>query len=195
MLPPAFSIWNLITPALVASLISLFYNSRAEKRRATRDYISKVFDAARDDVRRAVEAAVEYFPTPPPDRTPLQEARLWMGERDVRHSLAALIQFSADSSESRKMLEDALDSFIAVLTGGSFQASSGDSDVAQARAVSATGGKLRASIATARQRELEAAVSADILSRSWNSTWGYMGQQMGVVQLKRQKRRKPPPEQ
>jgi hypothetical protein len=144
MFPTGFSVWNIITPALVASLITLYYNSRAEKRRAARDYISKVFDGARDDVRRAVEAAVEYFPVQPANRTTLQEAKLWMGERDVRHSVAALIEFSAGSAETRKLLEDALDDFISALTGGSFQATSGEADVAQARAVSAIGGKLRA---------------------------------------------------
>jgi hypothetical protein len=193
MLPAGFSIWNIITPALVASLITLFYNSRAEKRRAVRDYISKTFDAARDDVRRAVEAAVEYFPVRPEERTPLQEAKLWRGERDVRHSIAALIEFSASNSETRKLLENALDDFISVLTGGSFQAGAGDADVAQARAVSAAGGKLRASIAMARQRELEAAVSSDIVSRNWQRASTYMSEPMGVPR-KLAPKPKPPPE-
>lgn len=191
---PDFSIWNVATPALVASLITLFYNSRAEKRRAARDYISKVFDAARDDARRAVEAAVEYYPVSPADRTALQEAKLWMGERDVRHSLSALLGFSTGNRETQKLLEDALDNFISALTGGSFQASIGEPDVAQARAIAAAGGKLRASIATARQRELEAAVSADLLSRNWKRASTYMNEQMGVQRIRRRSKRTPPPE-
>jgi hypothetical protein len=175
-------------------LVTLFYNSRAEKRRAARDYISKVFDAARDDVRRAVEAASEYFPVSPAERTPRQEAKLWMGERDVRHSVASLIAFSEGSAETRRLLESSLDSFIDVLTGGSFQASRGDPDIAQSRAISAAGGKLRASIATARQRELEEAVSADLLSRNWKVISAYMSEQMGVVR-KALPTRAPPPEE
>lgn len=191
---PDFSVWNVATPALVASLITLFYNSRAEKRRAVRDYVSKVFDAARDDVRRAVEAAVEYYPIAPADRTALQEAKVWMGERDVRHSVSVLVGFSADTSASRKLLEDALDNFINALTGGSFQARTGDADVGQARVIAATGGKLRATIATARQGELEDAISADLLSRNWKTAWAYMNKEMGVPRARREiSERSPPP--
>lgn len=187
-----FSIWNIVTPALVASLVTLFYNSRSEKRRAARDYISKVFEGARDDVRRAVEAAVEYFPLPPPERTELLEAKVWMGERDVRHSISALLMFSNQESTSGKLLEDSLDNFISALTGGSFQATTGNADVVQARSVAAAGGKLRAAISTARQHELEAAVSADLLSRNWLRLKIYMNEPMGVPPRKA-RRRKPPP--
>lgn len=192
MLSADFSVWNIITPALVASLVTLFYNNRAEKRRATRDYISKVFDGARDDVRRAVEAAVEYYPVTPGKRTALQEAKVWMGERDVRHAISALLEFSEPRSSSQKVLEDALDHFISTLTGGSFQVTSGGSDVAQARAVAAAGGKLRASISTARQRELEDAVSADILSRYWLRLRRYMEEPLGVPPATPRARISPP---
>jgi hypothetical protein len=193
---PGFSIWNVVTPALIASLITLFYNSRAEKRKAVRDYVSKIFDSAREDVQRAVEAAVEYFPVSPRDRTALQEAKLWMGERDVRHSLSALISFSAEGGNSRSLLEEALDDFIDALTGGSFQAREGGPDVPQARAVAAKGGKLRAAIARARQRELESAITADLLSRNWTKVRAYMSQEMGVRRRQPTMPERPlPPEQ
>jgi hypothetical protein len=179
MLPTGFSIWNVITPALVAALITLFYNTRAEKKRAERDFISKSFDTARDDVRRAVEAGVAYFPEKADERTGALEATLWMGERDVRNSVSALIEFSAADCPSRDLLQSRLDDFVDALTGGSFQSVDASADLDQARKVAATGARLRASISTARQTQLRIAITADPFSKIAAKVGDYMTENLG----------------
>jgi hypothetical protein len=174
-----FSLWSIITPAIVASFITLFLNIRSEKSRAARDFVSRAFDAARDDVRRATEAAVEYYPLPASDRTAAIEARLWMGERDVRHSVNAVIEFSTAGSDGQKLLQSSFDNFIDALTGGSFQSSEAEPDLEQVRKVASAGGELRASISMARQIELRQAISSDILSRSSAVAFAYMTENLG----------------
>jgi len=175
-----FAVSSVVTPAVVASAVSLFFNHRSEKKRAARDYLTKAFDSARDDVRRAVEYAVDYFPLRSDERTPAKEARLLMGDRDVRLSIGALIDFSAESGPSRNLLQSALDDFISVLTGGSFQSSAADADLDQARLVASAGAALRAAIAKARHLELEDAVKSDVLSRSADRLRLYLNENMGV---------------
>lgn len=174
-----FSIWSIITPALIASLVTFYFNIRAEKKRAERDFISKAFDAARDDVRRAVEAAIDYYPYAHDERTPLREAKLWMGERDVRHSISALIEFSHPAGESRSVLQRALDDFIDSLTGGSFKSAEATPDLDQARKISSAGAKLRSTISAARHLELAAAVKSDVFSRSSQAAIAYLTANMG----------------
>jgi hypothetical protein len=160
-----FSITSIVTPAVVASAVSLYLGSRSEKQRAVRDFITKAFDAARDDVRRASEAAAEYFPLSAEERKPAQAAKIWMGERDVRHSVEALIAFTDATSPRRAVLENRLDDFIDALTGGSFESTAATADVEQVRRVATTSAALRAALSTARQQELSAAIDKDVLAR------------------------------
>jgi hypothetical protein len=188
---------SVLTPALIASFISLLFNHRAEKHRAERDFITKTFDAARDDVRRCVGYGIEYFPNAAHDRTPAIEAKLWMGERDVRSSVAGLIEFSKHGSRSQQLLQQALDDFIDALTGGSFQSATATADLDQVRKVASTGAILRAAISTARQLELREAISSDILSRSASAAVTYLNENLGpedkqtrVIRWIRPRRRK-----
>lgn len=176
-----FSIASIVTPAVVATAITFFLNFRIEKKKAERDYITKLFENARDDVRKAVEAGVEYFPLAAAKREPIKEAKIWMGERDVRHSSTVLIQFCGETGTVKDDLIDALDDFIDSLTGGTFQNSKAVADLEQARKIAAAGAKLRTTLATARQVELRRAIDSDPLSRGWRRGMDYMNENMGVT--------------
>ena len=175
-----FSIATIVTPAVVATAVTFFLNIRIDKRKARRDYITKLFENARDDVRKAIEAGVEYFPLKASDRDPVKEARIWMGERDVRHSSSFLIDFCNARHPGQKYLVDSLDDFIDSLTGGSFQSLNASPDLEQARKIAASGAKLRTAIAHARHLELNEDIDGDPLSRAWKRSLAYMNENVGV---------------
>jgi hypothetical protein len=85
---------------------------------------------------------------------------------------------TADGSSS-KLLQSALDDFIDSLTGGSFQRVDATADLEQARKVASTGAKLRSAISMARQLELQAAISSDVLSRNAKVALAYMNENLG----------------
>lgn len=159
-----FSVSNFVGPALIATAITLLFNFWSEKRKAERDYVTKLFEGARDDSRKAVEAAMEYFPRDGADRSALLEAKVWMAERDIRHSLSSLSAL-CNSPETRESIERILDDFIDALTGGSFQNKKAKADVAQARKIASVGAELRVTLAKARQTDLQAEIARDPLSQ------------------------------
>jgi len=172
---------SIITPAIVASIVTFYFNLRAEKRRAERDFVTKTFDGAREDVRRAIEAAAEYLSLPSGERNPSVEAKIIIAERDVRHSVETLIAFSNPQSGGCKPLEAALDDFIDALTGGTFGSASCAADLPQVRKVASTGARLRSAISTARQLELKEAVDADVLARSTRAALAYAREDQGPL--------------
>lgn len=185
-----FSLWSIITPALIASVISLYLGQRSEKRRAERDFITKLYDSARDDVRKAVEAGVDYFPRPLAERTLTLEAKVWMSERDVRHSVSSLLTLSEQAGEVEiSAVEDALADLIDALTGGSFQSATAAEDIKQARKVATSGARLRVALSTLRQNELRAAIDADVVSRHLAPVRDYLMVNTGVDRERSQARR------
>jgi len=164
---------------VIASVTTFVYNFFADKRRAGRDYITKSFDAAREDVRRSVESSVDYFALDVKGRKPSIEAKVLMGERDVRLSVSLLIDFCTVGSESRKALQAALDSFVDAVTGGSFQSSKAKADLEQVKKVAGAGAELRAAIVWARKVELHEAIYGDWFSKRVMGAHAYMTDNVG----------------
>lgn len=160
------SLWTLITPAFIATVISIAIANRGEKLRAHRDFYTKSFEAARDTVAAAVVAASEYFPLDATKRTPVIEAKVWMAERELRFALSAIIEnaslFIRDDVDK---LTANFDDFVGYLTGGSFQSRSAQPDLKQLRLIAAAGAELRAQLLQVRHAELRAAIRRDPLSR------------------------------
>lgn len=168
----------IITPALIATFISLVVTNRAEKLRAQRDFLTKIFESARDDVKQALDAAAGYFPLPAAERDPSLEARIWMAERELRFSLISVIDSSmAGSVQQADELTLAFDDLIGQLTSGSFQSASATSDLKHLRLIASAGAEVRAKLFALRSAELRNAVKNDPLSR----VIFYMTEPKGVV--------------
>ncbi|WP_106640797.1 hypothetical protein [Allosphingosinicella vermicomposti] len=159
-------IWTLITPAFIASVLSIAINIRADKFRARREYITASFEAVRATIDTAVKAAAEYFPLPAVARTPAIEAKLWLADRELRFALSPLIKNASSGLDAElEQLTAAFDDLIALLTGGSFQSSKAEADLKHLRLIASAGAELRAKLTDVRHAELRQAVEQDILSR------------------------------
>jgi hypothetical protein len=159
---PSMSIWTIITPAFIASVVTVFWNNYAEKKKSHRDFITKSFDNARDDVRKASEASIEYFSDTAAKTRPKLEAKVLLIERDVRSSVSELLDSSGlEVDPAYKKAQDRFDTFVADLTGGSFQASKGVVDNVQIRRVAASAAALRAALLDLRKAELAKALRDD----------------------------------
>lgn len=156
---------SIVTPAVVAGVISLLVTNRNEKIRARRDFITKAFDPARDNIKDAVAAALEYYPLAADKRTKSQEAMLLAAEREVRRSITSLLLMHEEGeSASFKAAQQAFDDFVAELTSGSFQSADAKTDVAAAVRVADAGANLRAGLLGLRSEVLERAIAEDPLS-------------------------------
>lgn len=156
----------LFAPALVSLVISLWVNRVLEARRARRDHITKLFEVTREDIRRAVEAAVDYFATPPANRNPLQEAKVVLAERELRSAMPILLgphpELTNDSRvDAGKRFED----LVAELTGGNFQEAQGSVDRQHIRRLTAAGAGLRSALAKMRDSELRILAGSDFVQR------------------------------
>jgi len=157
---------SLITPALIASLVSLAVNIRADKVRAERDYFTVQFTSARELIDAAVKAAAEYYPLGAAERKPTLEAKLWLADRELRFALPSLMAFAGDDlKEELDALTRAFDDLIAELTGGSFQSASATPDLIQVRRIASAGAELRAKLTDLRHAELRRCVDRDPISR------------------------------
>ena len=138
--------------------------------RARRDNITKLFESAREETRRAIELAVDYFASPPPDRTALQEAKVVAADREVREGLSALISKAhlVGCEAPLATTNDAYLAFIGELTGGNFQSKSGELDTDHIRRLVVTGATLRAKIAVLRDAELKALIDNEPVAKYSN---------------------------
>lgn len=163
--------WTLLfTPALISLAVSLWVNRRAEARRARRDHITKLFEVTREDVRRCVEASIDYFATPPNDRTALQEAKVILGDRELRSAMPIILESHPELADANRATAQArFQDFAAELTGGNFQASNGEVDRQHIRRLTHTGAGLRSALARMRDAELKMLVEADplIKAKDW----------------------------
>lgn len=156
---------SFITPAVVAGVISLLVTNRNEKIRARRDFITKAFDPARDTIKAAVDAALEYYPLKSTARTKLLEAKVLASEREVRRAISALLSFHENLHLTNfSTVQDAFDNFVAEITGGSFQRSDAGADVATATKIADAGAHLRAALLSLRSDVLEREIENDPLS-------------------------------
>lgn len=166
----------ILTPAIVSLLVSTWVGRVMEARRARRDHITKLFEQSREDVRRAIEAAVDYFATRPSSRTPLQEAKVVASDRELRAGITMMLS-RAKSDESASEWADAsqsFENFVAELTSGNFQSQQGEVDRAHLLKVVHAGASLRSSLARLRDRQLADAADRDPILRAGRSTIDYM---------------------
>lgn len=170
---------SIATPAVVAGFISLLVTNRNEKVRAQRDFLTKAFDPARDTIKSAVDAAIDYFPLEAANRTKLLEARILASEREARRSISALLSLHAGNQPaSYGLVQEAYDDFIDKLTSGNFQEVKAASDVGTSLKIADAGAKLRAALLTLRSEALERAITNDPLSSIpalWSGILRYTG--------------------
>lgn len=147
----------IITPALVSLIISLWANTALEERRARRDHITKLFESARDDVRRAIEAGVDYFATKPKERTPQQEARVLSADRELRAAISLLLikDRAAECKEPTDRAREAFQSLLIELTGGNFQAAAGFVSRSDITRLVHAGAAMRTALSRLRDAELK----------------------------------------
>lgn len=156
----------ILTPALIASLVTLAINIRMDKLKAHREYITTTFEAAKKVVDDAIKASIEYFPLRSKDRSNILEARVWLYERELRFAVPSLMSGSSEKlSDELGALTIAFDDLISLLTGGSFQSSDSEGDMKQARLIASAGAELKAKLTDLRHAELKSAIDRDILTR------------------------------
>lgn len=160
----------LFAPALVSLAVSLWVNRRSEAWRARRDHITKLFEVTREDIRRSVEVAIDYFSTLPTDRSPLQEAKVLLAERELRSAMPIILDahhelINSDRFTAKSRFED----LMAELTGGNFQEKSGSINLDHIRRLSYAGAGLRASLARMRDAELKILLNKDpmLTAKEW----------------------------
>jgi hypothetical protein len=157
---------SLITPAFVATIISLLLNARTLKRKDIRDAYSKRIEEARYLIGNAVNAASEYFSLDFDERLPKIEAKLWMAEREVRLGLFSLTEIDeAGLDDELAKLRRDFDFFITELTSGNFQRRGALADLAHIRKIAGLGAELRQSISRANENELRKRLDDDLLSK------------------------------
>ena len=157
---------SIVTPAVVASLFSIFFGARAEKRRELRKAILDRLQESRGLVKHAIDAASQYYSKAASDRTAAIEANLWLAEREVRMSLSSLTERSdAGLEKELKNLQRDFDIFISELTGANFQQNDAQIDLAQVRKIAGLGAELRVSLSKVHLAELRNALANDPLDR------------------------------
>lgn len=155
----------------------MLVSNKNEKVRADRDFVTKTFDPARDDIENATDAALNYFPLTADNRTKLLEAHILASERGVRRSITSLLKLHESLEQEHHAAQEAFDTLIAELTGGSFQSSDAASDVAAVVRIADAGANLKAALLTLRSAALRKAISEDPLSSLGGLlkvTWGYI---------------------
>ena len=157
---------GILTPAFIAGIVSLLVTNKNEKIRANRDFVTKAFDPARDDISAAVDAAVKYFPCAAADRTKIDEVQLLAAERGVRRSVTSILLLHEKSGASYIAAELSFDTFISELTGGNFQSSGATPDIAAAIRIADAGANLKAALLALRSEVLQSAISDDPLTAS-----------------------------
>lgn len=170
-----------VTPALVSLVVSLWAGKLMEARRARRDHITKLFEVTREDIRRAVEAAVDYFATLPDKRTPLQESKVVLADRELRSAMPVILGPHPElenigRTEANKRFQD----IMAELTGGNFQAADGVVDREHIRRLTYAGAGLRSSLARMRDAELRMLASDDWLQNKGKSFLAWFDARAGI---------------
>jgi hypothetical protein len=164
---------SIVTPAVVAAIISLLVNIRTGKLRDYREYTGSELSATRELIEKSIKAAAEYYSLKSIDRKPIHEAQVWLFERELRFSVPQIIsQMPIGLAEQSEIAQDAFDDFISQLTGGSFQSKDAGPDLQYIRRIAVSGSELRARLNQIRQEELKGLIDRDPISRLtyyWNN--------------------------
>jgi hypothetical protein len=154
----------LFAPALISLAVSLWANRRSEARRARRDHITKLFEVTREDIRRSVEVAMDYFATLPTDRTALQEAKVILADRELRSAMPVILGPHPElADKNRDDAEKRFVELLAELTGGNFQGVDGEVDRQHIIRLTYAAAGLRSALSRMRDAELKMLIEADPL--------------------------------
>lgn len=158
---------SLITPALVASIFTIFFNVRAEKLKAHREYVTSFFQDARTAVSNAVSAAADYFTIAGTERTAGSQMHLFICEREVRCTIGMVCESGPKLEPPMDVVrvQDLADTFIDALTGDTFGSNDCAASPEHAQRIASVGADLRDELARVRQRQLEQWVGADGFQR------------------------------
>lgn len=171
---------SILTPALVASIFSLLFNARAEKRKFVRESLKDSFIEARDVIGKAASASSIYFSKPHKERTPEVEASVWIHEKEMRFLLSNILERSDESlAYELEKVQDHFDELVSELTGGNFQQNSAKPDLGQIRKISGIAAHLRSVLAALYHAQLKNSLDRDLLDRAFN----YLTVQKGISAL------------
>lgn len=178
---------SFVTPALVASIFSLLFNARSEKRKFVRESLRDSFAEAREVIGKSVSASSIYFSKPFIDRTPEVEASVWIYEKELRLTLSNLLERSdEDLAFELESVRDKFDDLVSELTGGNFQQRNARADLAHVRKISIKAAQLRSVLAALYHAQLRNSLDRDILDRFFN----FLTVQRGISELDLKKERK-----
>lgn len=138
--------------AVLAAILALLANGQIDRRRAKREYVTKMTEAFRDDVRKAVEEASDYWSTKPSTNKSVAEARIRMYEKDIR-SASLFLELRSSRKEAGK-LNSATNNFIGALTGADFEAAKVEPKSHHVVTVTSLGAVLRQEIAELRDEQI-----------------------------------------
>ncbi|MGN8001417.1 hypothetical protein [Sphingomonas sp. 22176] len=152
-----------------------------EARRARRDHITKLFEVTREDIRRAIEAAVDYFATQPGARTAIQESKVVLADRELRSAMPVILGPHPElDNPIRALVSQKYQDVLAELTGGNFQVAEGEIDLEHIRRLTLAGAGLRAGLARMRDAELKMLASSDFVQRVSNGVLVRLDRTLGI---------------
>jgi hypothetical protein len=157
----------LVTPAFVASVVSILWNIRAQKLAEHREYVTSFFQDARTAISNAVASAADYFTVVGAQRTAGSQTHLFICEREVRRTLAMVCETGPklDPPMDIDRLQELADTLVDALTGDTFGLPECDASPGHAQSIATVGADLRDELVRVQQRQLEARVSADLFQR------------------------------
>ncbi|RYF90754.1 MAG: hypothetical protein EON95_16325 [Caulobacteraceae bacterium] len=142
-----------VSVAVLAAFLALLANRFLDRDRASREYRTKISDQLRDDTRRAIEAAAEYWSKAPETNKSVLESRIRMYEQDIRAAKKVLDEncSSADKDE----LQESMDAFLSALMGADFEGAKVKPNSHHVVMVASLGATFRKTLARARRRQIK----------------------------------------
>lgn len=141
-------------PALVAAVVTFIFNRTLEKSRGRREINSRVFESAREEVRKLAQASAVYWLRDWNPDDPKDETLITLLQEDTLAEVGAAIDLIEDGA--REEIETALDELIRFVTGGDFQKGQDRTmDLSRARRIPGAASRLRRALMTARRELLD----------------------------------------
>jgi hypothetical protein len=147
-------------------VVSFILSSRAERGRAHRDYITRLSDSVREDIRKAVECGIAYFSSSDQLQRPALEAAVLLYESELRSGIASIRETcTLKRSDLWGKIDKRQAEFISALTGGSFGSKDAMRDIPRCKEIAGQGSTLRSELGKLRRAQLRESI-ADQWGRS-----------------------------
>ena len=140
---------QLIVPAVVAAIVTFLLNRRLESRRGKRELNSRAFDTARESVAKFAELTSLYWTRGSNESDVERETRIMLAESDLRINVTDAIELV--SSANHELLQTAFDDLLRFGTGGQFQSSGRNADIARCRRISGAAALLQGQLVRERR--------------------------------------------